>query len=146
MSETNTVNSIQGIQCLDNKLKDASKDFYEAARMSTKNIKNNLSQISEVNSRGKVMNTQELETLLKNLNKVAPQSQDEELQKVAREFSKLNTNFFQCLESHSKSIRRNLLQINTVVDQHNLTLMPYTVLNSKLKDKLSMDKLVSHRS
>ena len=89
------------------------------------------------------MNTQELETLLKNLNKVAPQSQDEELQKVAREFSKLNTNFFQCLESHrylstfkednkensiiifffSKSIRRNLLQINTVVDQHNLTLM-----------------------
>lgn len=85
------------------------------------------------------MNMQELETLIENLNKVVPQSQDEELQKVAREYASLNASLFQCLESHrylkfnkdfrtfllccSKRIRRNLLQMNTVVDQHNLTLM-----------------------
>ena len=46
------------------------------------------------------MNTQELESLLENLNKVVPQSQDEELQRVAREYASLNESLFQCLESH----------------------------------------------
>lgn len=46
------------------------------------------------------MNPQELESLLENLNKVVPQSQDEELKRVAREFASLNDSLFQCLESH----------------------------------------------
>ena len=46
------------------------------------------------------MNTQELESLLENLNKVVPQSQDEDLQRVAREYASLNESLFQCLESH----------------------------------------------
>ena len=117
---------------------------------------------------------QELESLLENLNKVVPQSQDEEHQRVAREYASLNESLFQCLESHrywkfnedfgpkllccSKSIRRNLLQMNTVVDQHNLILMweimnlvapllslnycrPYTALNNKLKHKTSKERI-----
>ena len=46
------------------------------------------------------MKMQELETVIENLNKVVPQSQDEELQKVAREYASLNGSLFQCLESH----------------------------------------------
>ena len=46
------------------------------------------------------MNMQELESLLENLNKVVPQSQDEEHQRVAREYASLNESLFQCLESH----------------------------------------------
>ena len=80
--------------------KDSSRDFYETARISSKNIHGNLSLISEINSRGKVMNMQELESLLENLNKVVPQSQDEEHQRVAREYASLNESLFQCLESH----------------------------------------------
>jgi len=133
------------LQSFNRKLEDSSNDFYKTARKGSKNIKDNLSFISEINSRGKVMNTQELESLLENLNKVVPQSQDEELQRVAREFASLNDSLFQCLESHSKSIRRNLLQMNTVVDQHNLTLMPYTALASRLKHKISKDG-ISHSS
>ena len=45
------------------------------------------------------MNTQDLESLLENLNKLVPQSQDEDLQRVAREYASLNDNLFQCLES-----------------------------------------------
>jgi len=129
------------LQSFNHKLEDSSRDFYETARIGSKNIQGNLSLISEINSRGKVMNMQELESLLENLNKVVPQSQDEEHQRVAREYASLNESLFQCLESHSKSIRRNLLQMNTVVDQHNLTLMPYTALNNKLKHKTSKERI-----
>ena len=91
--------NIQALLQLD-LFKDSSRDFYETARIGSKNIQGNLSLISEINSRCKVMNMQELESLLENLNKVVPQSQDEEHQRVAREYASLNESLFQCLESH----------------------------------------------
>ena len=61
------------------------------------------------------MNMQELETFLENLNRVGPQSQDEELQRVAREYASLNESLFQCLESHRYS---NLNKVRGLVHNY----------------------------
>merc|ERR1712029_984426 len=129
------VNKIDQMQHIDNNLKIAVKDFYATARMTTQDIENHLSRLHTVTDVNLNSTNQDLQSFLQNLNNPSPNSSDENLQRVSREFNILNTNFFQCLESHSKSIRRNLLQINNVVDQHNLQIMPYNSLNRKLKEK-----------
>ena len=93
-------------------IQDSAKDFYESARRSTNDIKLHLSRISDLktaHSNRTSCSKEEIKTFLKTLNlppNCAP-APDEELETVSREFTLLNTNFFQCLESQRYYIMEN---------------------------------------
>ena len=76
---------------------DSARDFYESARRSTNEINLHLSRISDLKTSS---SKEEIKTFLKTLNLPPNCAPDEELETVSREFTLLNTNFFQCLESH----------------------------------------------
>ena len=76
------------------------KDFYATARMTTRDIENHLSRIHAVTNVNPNSTNQDFQSFLQNLNNPSPNSPDENLQRVSREFNILNTNFFQCLESY----------------------------------------------
>jgi len=125
---------------LNTNLELAVSDFNESARMTSEQIKSDLSEMSRITNFVRENRTRTSQTLQnsRNLNHLPKdESHDDDFEKVKKEFNLLNKNFFQCLNSHSKSIRRNLLQINNVVDQHNLQLMPYTSLQRKLTPRWS---------
>jgi len=128
------INKLDHLQQLNQEVKNSFDDFYTAARMSQNDFQFQLSKLSVINSE-QVMNNQDLQSLTKT--KSSPITSDEGLQRVSAEFNFLNKNFFECLESHSKSVRRSLLQINNVVDQHNLQLMSCNSLAKKIQDKCS---------
>merc|ERR1711976_89709 len=117
------------LEVLNNQLKESVNDFQNSARMSQDEIRNHISKLSSLLDNSNVQN------VAKSLNKLGSISSDQELQRVSAEFNLLNKNFFQDLESHSKSLRRSLLQINNVVDQHNLQLMQYNKMSKKVHDQ-----------
>ena len=91
-------------------IQDSARDFYESARRSTNEINLHLSRISDLKtaySNRASSSKEEIKTFLKTLNLPPNCAPDEELETVSREFTLLNTNFFQCLESHRYYILEN---------------------------------------
>ena len=81
----------------------AVSDFNESARMSSQQIKSDLSEMSRITNFVKENKTRTSQTLKnpRNFNHTAKDDpHDEDFEKVKNEFNLLNKNFFQCLESH----------------------------------------------
>eukprot|EP00092_Neocalanus_flemingeri_P008599 GFUD01009265.1.p1 GENE.GFUD01009265.1~~GFUD01009265.1.p1 ORF type:complete len:168 (+),score=60.30 GFUD01009265.1:79-582(+) len=163
LTNGNASDDMDNIENLESRVKSAEEDFYVTALHSTDRMKcsvnfastvleRNMRQLSSLENSlensvdNSIENSQENRDLaikqvdcktnvnIKGHNK-GNNIENDDFDIIKSEFARLNSNLFKSLEVHSKSIRRNLLQMNNLIDQHNLQLMPYNSLKRRLKER-----------
>merc|ERR1712179_178099 len=144
------------IDNLEQSLEEAQEEFTETALYSTEMVKCTIQATTAVLERNQDiikmnLNKNSSEKLMKLNGKMNSEVKnfidkgDENIENIEDEMSReiffrLNAKLFRSLSHQSKSIRRNLLHLNNLVDQHTLQLLPYNSLRRKLKKQQGVNK------